>query len=404
MNGVETERLYYRDAYLRRFTARALARQSLNGRPAIALDRTAFYPTGGGQPNDTGTLGGVEVVDVTIQNGLVWHAFKEDVPAESFGDDTLDGVVDWARRFDHMQQHTGQHILSQAFIRTYDAETVAFHLGSSESTIDLGRTDLSHDDVSAAEAAANAIIDAALPVTAAFVDQADLGQLPLRKPPKVTGQIRIVQVEGYDWSACGGTHVASTAEVGLLKIVRTERRGSELRISFLGGARARADYARLQTLVAGLAARFTVGQDELPAAVDRLLAEQRDMRRELGDMEAQWVESTADLLWGRASVHGPWRVVATLLDCPVERAKRVAQALRVRPDAVILLAARGEKPQLVFTRADDVSVNVGDLLRTAAAAGGGRGGGRPDWAQGGVPTDEALRRALDAAEAALGRA
>ena len=300
-----------------------------------------------------------------------------------------------------MQQHTGQHILSQAFVVTCDAETIAFHMGVDTSTIDLGRADLRSDALAAAEAAANAVIDAVLPVTATFVTQEELAQLPLRKPPKVTESIRVVQVAGFDWSACGGTHVANSSQVGLVKIVGVERRGGELRVTFLCGGRARADYARLQALGSGLAVRFTCAQDEVPAAVERLSAENRTIRKDLADLEAQWVEATAATWWSAAPTKGEQRVIARAVDVPVERAKKLAQALRVCSGAIVMLGVLGERPQLLFTRADDVSLNMGDLLRTAATAGGGRGGGRPDWAQGGVPSNEALNVALDAARACV---
>ena len=248
MTVVSTERLYIQDPYLREFTAHVVGRQVSGGKPAVALDRTAFYPTGGGQPNDRGTLDGVPVLDVIVEDGIVWHVLAAELPG-----DEVRGILDWSRRFDHMQQHTGQHILSQAFVVTCDAETVAFHMGADASTIDLGRADLGPDALAAAEAAANAVIDAAYPVTATFVTQDELAQLPLRKPPKVTEAIRVVQVAGFDWSACGGTHVANSSQVGLVKIAGVERRGAELRVTFLCGGRARADYARLQALASGLA-------------------------------------------------------------------------------------------------------------------------------------------------------
>jgi alanyl-tRNA synthetase len=278
----KTECLYYQDAYLRRFSGRIVARQLLDGKPAVALDRTAFYPTGGGQPNDTGILAGVEVLDVVAADGLIWHVVGNDILVEE-----VEGEIAWARRYDHMQQHTGQHVLSQAFIQVCGAETVAFHLGTSSSTIDLDRTDLGAGLIAAAEAAANAVVDDALPVTAEFVSEAQLSQIPLRKPPKVTEDVRVVQVAGFDWSACGGTHLMNTAQIGLIKIVGTERRSAELRVSFLCGGRARADYARLQLLAGELASRFSVGQDEVPAAVDRLSNEHRAARKELADLEGQ---------------------------------------------------------------------------------------------------------------------
>lgn len=399
---MNTERLYYADPYLREFAARIVARETIGGRPAVALDRTAFYPTGGGQPHDTGTLiasdgTSAAVVDVIAEDGLVWHVV--DAPP---ADEVVRGAVNWDRRFDHMQQHTGQHILSQAFIRTCDAETVAFHLGVAYSTIDLNRTDLGPDALAAAEAAANAVVDSALPVTAAFVSPEELARLPLRKPPKVNENIRVVQVAGYDWSACGGTHVANTAQVGLIKIVATERRGPELRVTFLCGRRARADYARLKALAQGLVARFTTAEDEILDAVDRRAAEMEALRKDLADLERQWAESLADAWWAEAQpLDNGYRLAVHIMDASVERAKRVAQALRSQPGAIVLLGVRGERPQLLFARADGVALDAGALLRQAAAAGGGRGGGRPDWAQGGVPTNEALEVALEAAKKQL---
>ena len=165
-------------------------------------------------------------------------------------------------------------------------------------------------------------MDAALAVTSAFVSPDELARLPLRKPPKVAEDIRVVQVEGFDWSACGGTHVANTAQIGLIKIVATERRGPELRITFLCGRRARSDYARLQALAQGLVARFTTAQDELLDAVDRRAAEMQALRRELSDLEDQWVESTAAALWSEAEARGGLRIVARPVDYPFERAKR----------------------------------------------------------------------------------
>ena len=410
---MNTEHLYYLDPYLREFTARVVARRVLAGGPAIALERTAFYPTGGGQPADTGLLYGagrapvsVPVVDVLAEDGLIWHVLGGELAG-----DEVRGVVDWDRRFDHMQQHTGQHILSQAFIQCHDAETVGFHLGAAYSTIDLNRADLGTEAVAAAEAAANSIIDRALPVTATFVSPEELAHLPLRKPPKVSENVRIVQVQGFDWSPCGGTHVANTAQVGLIKIVATERRGAELRVTFLCGRRGRTDYARLKGLAQGLVARFRTAEDDILDAVDRRGVEMDALRKELADLERQWIDSTAAALWANAEMAGPnaealgpnaqalgaWRAVVQVVDCPIERAKRVAQALRGLPGAIVLLGVRGERPQLLFTRADDVTIDAGALLRSAAAAGGGRGGGRPDWAQGGVPTDDALDLALHAA-------
>jgi alanyl-tRNA synthetase len=401
---MKTERLYYQDAYAAEFAAAVVERRTDQGRVAVALDQTAFYPTGGGQPYDTGTLNGVAVTDVAVESDAVWHTLAG-VAAESDAfaiGSQVRGAVDWARRFDHMQQHTGQHVLSEAFIKTLDARTVAFHLGDAVCTIDLDRAGLDGTALAQAEAAANAVIDAALPVCARFVTDAELAALPLRKAPTVEGPIRIVEVQGYDWSACGGTHVANTAQIGLIKIVGSERRGAELRISFLCGGRARRDYARVQSLVEALAGRFSAGQDELPAAVDRLAEEARVTRKELAVLESDWAVSAAAALWAAALPDAAGRrVIVQAVEYGVERARKVVAALRALPGAVVLIGVRGERPQLLFGRADDVALNMGDLLKTAAAVGGGRGGGRPEYAQGGAPTEAGMLVALDAARERL---
>lgn len=399
--NLRTQQLYYSDPYRREFDAVVTARRAIAGKPAVALDQTVFYPTGGGQPNDLGLLstpGGeaIPVIDVLADDEWVWHVLGADLTG-----DVVHGELDWDRRFDHMQQHTGQHVLSQAFVQECGAETVAFHLGEKGSTIDLNRAGLDAADVARAEAAANAIVDAALPVTASFVSPGELAALPLRKPPKVAENIRIVQVAGFDWSPCGGTHVAYTSHIQLIKVIATERRGPELRVSFLCGRRARADYARLKTLAQGLVARYTAAEDDMLDLLDRRAAEADALRRDVAELEKQWAESTAAALYSAAPPTGGVRFIAATLDVNVERAKKVAQALRARPGVVACIGVQGERPQVLATRSDDVRVDASALLKAAVAAGGGRGGGRPDWAQGGVPTHEALSAALAAATAAF---
>jgi alanyl-tRNA synthetase len=398
--GAETARLYYQDAYLRSFSAEVVASKVLQEGVAVALDRSAFYPTGGGQPHDTGTLGQARVIDVSLEGGVVWHALEagSTVPPVGSG---ITGAIDWPRRFDHMQQHSGQHILSAAFVKGCCAQTVAFHMGEDYCTIDIDRTTLTAEDLEAVEAAANAVVDQALPVTATFVSDDELKRLPLRKPPAVAGAVRIVEVMGYDWSPCGGTHVANTAQCGLIEITSTERRGPETRVTFLCGQRARADYRRLRLLAAGLGARFSSGPGEWLDALDRLTAEAKATRKELAALEIEWADAQATALWAAAVPAGPWKVVCQAVDHPAERAKRIAQALKARSGTVVLLGARGERPQLFFGRADDVGLDAGALLRAAAMAAGGRGGGRPEWAQGGAPDNTALGQALAAALAAV---
>ncbi|MBC7224597.1 MAG: alanyl-tRNA editing protein, partial [Anaerolineae bacterium] len=251
----DTTRLYYDDPYLTEFTARVVERLEWDGHPAVVLDRTAFYPTSGGQPHDTGRLQDVRVVGVEEDpEGRVVHLLERPLQA-----DEVRGQVDWARRFDHMQQHTGQHILSQACWRTLRAETVGFHLGEEAATIDLDVPDLDLAALERAEVLANDIVCQDLPVHTAFLTDDEAATLPLRKPPAVHGKIRVVQVEGFDASACGGTHVRRTGEVGPIAVVRVEHRGRESRVHFLCGHRATQDHRQRIRITSGLMAALTVG-------------------------------------------------------------------------------------------------------------------------------------------------
>ena len=214
-----TERLYYTDSYCVELDAVVQAATEQDGRPALVLDRTCFYPTSGGQPYDTGTLAGLSVVDVVAADGVVYHVLEQPADPSLVGQ-TVHGEIDWPRRFDHMQQHSGQHLISQAFDRLFGYETVSVHFGDAESTLDLDTAGVTPDELVRAEALVNEQVFRALPITAYFVDESEIDRVPLRRPPKVSGQIRIVEIEGADWSACGGTHVRTTAEIGPVKFVR----------------------------------------------------------------------------------------------------------------------------------------------------------------------------------------
>jgi len=373
---------------------------TVNGQPAVALTASAFYPTGGGQPYDTGLLNGVAVTDVRADDDTVWHLLDTRLPAGP-----VHGQITWPRRYDHMQQHTGQHILSQAFIVTSGAETVGFHLGVHSATIDLNQAAISQADLDAAEALANQIIAENRSIHARFVSPEELPTLPLRRPPKVQTDIRVVEIAGFDWSACGGTHVRQTAEVGQIKIQRLDRRGAETRIEFLCGQRALGDYRRKQDIVQALINRLDTAEDDLPAAVDRLQDKLRAAQREWRATQAELVAAEAARLWDAGRTVGQRRVVqAYLHNRTPETVKAIASALRAQPGCVAVLACELSAEsggQLFCAAADDVALNMGQLMAAAAAAGARGGGGRGAWAQGGAPNAAQLRQAFDAAAAAL---
>src|SRR3954451_23614472 len=271
-----TERLSFADPYLTRFRARVIAREQRGQRPAVALDQSAFYPEGGGQPADTGTLNGIAVLDVQVEDGVIWHMLKQ--PLES---DTVQGAIDWRRRFDHMQQHHGQHLLSAAFERLYGLRTVSFHLGAAASTIDLAATELMPTQATAAEDLTNQVIWEDRPILARFVTAEELAQLPLRKPPTVAGPVRIVSVPDFDHSACGGTHPRATGGVGMLHLRRWERRGDVIRIEFVCGGRALRDLRWKNAALGRLAGALGVGPEEVEAAVLRVRENEERARKRL---------------------------------------------------------------------------------------------------------------------------
>jgi alanyl-tRNA synthetase len=382
-----TERLYYLDSYLRTFEARVIDRLEVSGRPAVILDRTAFYPEGGGQPADRGMLNDVAVVDVQTRevDDEALHILSAPLTGT-----TVRGVVDQARRFDLMQQHTGQHILSQAFIHTAKAETVSFHLNPDPHegalTIDLNTTALTPPAIDRAEDFANSIVVENRPVIARFVSDEELQSLPLRKPPKVDGVIRIVEIQGFDWSACGGTHVTRTGEVGLIKIVKVERRGAETRIEFRCGQRALLDYRRKHQLINQVASELSIGFWELDQAIGRMQADVKAARKQLTEADARLQQYEARELLNAIEPRGDFGLITqTWLNRDAAYLKRMASLLVAQPKTVALLGATGQSLSLVFARSKDLSIDLAALLKAAAARLGGKGGGSPDFAQAGGP-------------------
>ena len=382
-----TERLYYSTPYLTIFDAHVTDSRLLDGQPAVALDRTAFYPTGGGQPHDTGTLNDVPVLETISDGETIWHRLAAPLPPGA----AAHGQVDWPRRRDHMQNHSGQHILSQALIATAGALTVAWRLSDHSLTIDLNQASLSDEQLATAEKLANQVVQQDLPISARFVSEQELPTLALRKQPDVAGPLRIVEIGDFDRVACGGLHVASTARVGLIKVLRAERRGPETRIHFLCGQRALEDYGRKHELVRSLAGRFTCGEEELPQAVERLQAQADSNFKALRAVQAELVTAEAARL---AAATGPGGLATGVYPTwDAEQLKQLAMALRSQPGLIIVLA--GAAGHLIAARSADRTFDAGQTLRSALAAVGGRGGGRPDFAQGAAPTWQAARQALN---------
>lgn len=390
---MDTVRLYYRDSYLKEFAARVLDVRPAQGHTEVILDRTAFHPEGGGQPSDLGLLGGLPVVGVVERGGEVIHRVQG--PAL---DGEVAGQVDWERRFDFMQQHSGQHILSQAFERAIGVPTVSFHLGLDSSTIDLAVTSLVAEQVDAVEKLANGVVLENRPILVHLVEPSDLARFELRKATERTEKIRVVEVAEFDAIPCGGTHCRSTGEVGLVKVVRWERRGGNARVEFLCGGRALRDYQEKNRAVVGLAAALSVKDREVPEAVERLRRELSESRCRGEQLRDRLLDYEAKDLLRRAIAVGKAAVVSALLPgYGPEELKRLAARITSRPSRVALLAAGSEKAHLVFARSEDLDVDAGLLLRQVCAPLAGRGGGRPNLAQGGIPESDRAGAALEAA-------
>ncbi len=387
-----SKHLYDQNPYLQTFTATVVERITIDEQPAVILDQTAFYPTSGGQPHDQGTLNDQAVVDVrALENGRIAHLMAGPLPQNDIA-----GRINWARRFDFMQQHSGQHILSQALAQTLNAETTSFHLGTELSTIDLNRAPLTFAQIDRAVHAANQIVFEDRPIIARFVEKSQLAAIPLRKPPTVSGPIRIVEVADFDWSPCGGTHVKRSGEVGIIQALRIERRKKQTRLHFVCGWRALADAERKRDIVQALSAHLTTSESELLASIEKTERDLKAARKKLVAAQKQLVEHQLDGWLAQAAQVGEMTVVKLAFpDYDPRIVQEIAGRLSERPQTVALLAAEQPRVQLVFARAQDVAIDAGALMRATCLQAGGRGGGRPHLAQGSIPQGRPAQEALD---------
>ena len=406
-----TDRLYYSDSRLLEFDARVISLSELDdGQIAVTLDRTAFYPTGGGQPTDTGTLGDARVVDcIDAEDEGVLHVIQG--PAPEVGD-TVHGKIDWLRRLDHLQQHTGQHILSAAFVQLFDAPTLSFRVLEHECEIDVALENPSDERIEQAVDLANQIIWESRPISIRQVTSAEAATLPLRKEPAREGELRVIEIDEFDLTPCGGTHARSTGEVGVITVRSWERAKGVTRIHFMAGVRAVADYRKANQTAREVAALFSAGREDTPALVTRLIEENKKLGRRTGELEQVACRIEAEELIKQASINSPSgsssggsgaTVIATAFDDrSADSLKHLALALIAQPNTIALLGSRdGDTARLVFARSADASGDMNALMHVACSVIGGRGGGRPDMAQGGGKIVGKLGEALDEAAKTL---
>ena len=385
-----TEKLYYRDPYLQEFSAAILRKTPLgDGRFAVILDCTAFYPEGGGQPCDTGTLNELPVLNVQTKDGEIVHTVDGDP-----GDGPVNGKIDWQRRFDHMQQHTGEHILSGVFLAKVQAENVGFHLSAATVQIDVTLPALSAELADEIETAANAVIFSDQSVDAKFVEPAELAEYALRKAPGAEfEQIRLVSVTDCDCCPCGGTHVRRTGEVGLLKIRGWEKRKNNIRVEFACGHRALADYRLKHDLARTLSSRFSSPVELALPAFERFMEKQESLQRELNATRKAYHEELAARLLNEAAPVGGYHIVSRVFaGYGAADLQDFAARITATDGALCLLAAVDEtagRSSFLFAAAADVPVDMNDLLKRSLAPVGGKGGGNAATAQGGAPVTDA---------------
>lgn len=420
-----TERLYYNDSHLIEFEARVIdVTERVSGWTAVVLDRTAFYPTGGGQPSDTGTLNGSRVVEC-IDDGErgVLHVVQGLAPAR---DAIVSGRIDWLRRLDHMQQHTGQHILSQAFINLFNAPTKSFRVLETTCEIDVDLSNPANETIERAVELANNVVWEDRAIAIHNVSSEEAASMPLRKESARTGELRLIEIEGFDLTPCGGTHAYRTGEVGMIAMRSWERAKGLTRIEFVAGVRALADYRKANRTAREVAALFSTGRDDAPKYAAQMVEENKDLHRQVRALEEVAAGVEAERLLASSSIQPDGtRIVSHIFDSrdansrdassrdaasrdaasrDAEFLKKIAHALMTHPRTIALLASCDkDAARLVFARSSDARGDMNTLMREACTLLDGRGGGKPDLAQGGgknvAHLTEALERALQSLSA-----
>ena len=388
-----TVKLYLEDQYRQNFSSKVIEQTEINGKPGIVLEQTLFYPTSGGQPHDTGTLNDVPVVDVfEDESRRAIHLLEEPVPGPE-----VNGRINWERRFDHMQQHTGQHLLSQAFIKVCNAETLSFHLGDESATLDVNQTGIGSGIIAAVENFANQIVCENREVGFHIVSKSELDRYPVRKPPAVEEDIRIIEIKDFDYSPCGGTHCSRTGEIGIIKIRRHENYKGGSRIHFLCGFRALKDYQIKSSILKQIGDSMSSGEGDLPQNIQKIQDELKRLRWEHNHIKKQLlIYESRELISERRQFENINVIEKIFEDRDPQELKILGQSiLEDLPDTVVLFGSKAEgKASLLFQRSEELDLDMGKLMQAACSVINGRGGGRPQQAQGGGTAVDKLEEAL----------
>ncbi len=394
---MKTERLYYTDCYARQFEARVVKAEPDARGARVYLDRTAFYPESGGQPSDRGLLGGVPVLEAVDEGDAIAHVLERAPKGE-----ILRGEIDWARRFDHMQQHTGQHILSAAFEKTSHLKTISFHLGAEVSAIDLDSERLVPRQIQEAEDLANGLVFENRVVRISFRPAAEVSHVDLRKPTEREGTVRLIEVEDFDLSACGGTHVSRTGEIGMILAGRFERVRGGTRVEFVCGGRALQASRRALAGLSEAARAFSTSLEQVPGQTKKLLEDLRGAAHVREKLMKRLVEYRGRELRAAAPEKRGRKIVRQVFAAEDHaEAKLLAHALAAEPDTVALIGVAGKPAALYFAQCRGGASDMASLLREVLGRVGGKGGGTRDFAQGGGLDESRLEEALRAVETLL---
>lgn len=384
-----TERLYYNDSYLTEFEATVEECIACGDAFKLRLDRSAFYPTSGGQSFDTGWINSARVTDVNVENGDVWHTVDRFLNVG----EKVSCKIDWARRWDHMQQHAADHMIAGALHRMFGGVTIGLHESDAFSTIDVampdGSTKLSSEDIRRVEMDVNEHIQHDVPIRCWFPTSEELEMLPLRKKPTVTEHVRVVAIGDDEMVACGGTHPSTAGQIGLVKIVSVAPARGKMRVGFVAGMRAMKDYLQCYDAAHESATMFSARVENLPSCIAALQDKLRNAEMELARVRREQLLSEVDQMLQSAEIlPDGTKLIAKFVDTDAALLRELTSKLIETNGVIALMGAKTPTQAVyVFGRSQEGTADMGMLLREAAKACGGKGGGKPDFAQGGGSED-----------------
>ncbi|MEW6457248.1 MAG: DHHA1 domain-containing protein [Acidobacteriota bacterium] len=383
-----TEKLFWLNPYEKEFEAEILENLEINGKKALILNRTLFYPESGGQPSDKGWIDGIEVYDVKEEDSKIFHYVK-DFPRKKL----IRGKIDWERRYDHMQQHTGQHILSESFIKLLNAETLSFHLGEEISTIEINLRKIDWEKVYEVENLSNSIIYENRKVKVYFIKRNEIGEnIRLRKIPEDVENLRIVEIENFDFSACGGTHLKRTGEVGIIKVLKWEKIRDNFRFEFLCGKRALKDYYLKNKLLKEIADSFSVKDLEVKNAIERLKEELKSFRKKSEEIENRLIEYEAFDI----EKEGEKGIIKKIFyNRDPKKIKYLALNLIKRGNYVVLFGVKSEKVYVILACSENIPLDLREFTPKISQTIEGKGGGSRTLIEVAGPKRESLEELLD---------